>query len=145
MRAARTPPEPAPMTKKIDTSEIGSMPAATFGQGSREVQSVVALFLHLLAHARHHIGRELALPALHGRDHIGEDRRLRRDISLARRAAEKGDGGLEVRLAHVIGEDLRGDVGHLVGLLVEFRLQRGNTAFRSSVSSGRVSVSVPPI
>src|SRR5271165_2323098 len=92
IRAARTPPDPAPMTKK---SRSKAMTRALW-----TALEVDALLLHLPARLRHNVGGELVAP---GSDHVLkvlEEYWLDREIFPARRAREESGDVLKLLFGH---------------------------------------------
>src|SRR3984957_10134911 len=121
MRAARTPPEPAPMTKKSTSNAIVQPPCPRPGT-KRAWLEIDALLLHRGARALKDVRRQLFAP---GSGEVGKV--LNKDrgdlfIFLARGTIKESRDLGDLLLGHLRGEHaLRLDVG-LPGGLIEFRL-----------------------
>src|SRR5947208_6333530 len=94
--AARTPPDPAPITKR-STSVIQA--PSRIGRRSE----IVALLLHLGAHPAHHLFGELVGPLLDAAETVVEEFRLLIDDLAAQRRLVEGERVLEL----LLGEGLR--------------------------------------
>src|SRR5581483_10260041 len=89
-RAARTPPEPAPITNKSTSSLIPS-------PGASAVRlEIVALLLHLRAHAVHHLFGELIGPLLDPAEAVVENPGFLLDDLPSERGAVEGERVLEL-------------------------------------------------
>src|SRR4051812_4057523 len=95
MRAARTPPEPAPMTKRSTSSDISIGPDQQSGEGS---EIVVTPLPHLRAHLAHQILGVFLDPSLGALADRLAGLRLAVDDPLAERRLEEFKHVLEVLL-----------------------------------------------
>src|SRR5258708_6517092 len=99
MRAARTPPEPAPMTNRSTSSDIPAPIVAL----RRELELGVAAFFHFRAHFRHHGLGIFVDPDLRTLGRCLAGLRLLLNHLLAERRLVEGDHILEVLLAERSG------------------------------------------
>src|SRR5690348_13301521 len=137
MRAARTPPEPAPITNKSTSCPAiaYASPDLSAGLSSGAAGSHrVAPLLQFIAHLRRHFGRELVGPVLGEVHAVVHDDRLLGEHLLACRRLIEGEDLLELLLGEVrrvlprdflshLGEARLKVVAHLGGDLVEVLLQ----------------------
>src|ERR1700690_4556802 len=121
MRAARTPPDPAPITKK-STSNAILTPLCPPARMKRAWLEIDALLLHLRAGALKDVGRQLFAPGSGDVGKVLKKDRRDLDIFLARGTIEEGGDLSDVLLGHQRGEHtLRLDVSLPRGL-IEFGL-----------------------
>src|SRR5437762_10617939 len=93
MRAARTPPDPAPMTNRSTSSGIALPP---FGPNARQLELVVAALSHFRAHSRDHGLGIFVDPDLRALGRLFAGLRLLLDHLLAEWRLVEGDHVLEV-------------------------------------------------
>src|SRR5262249_33648474 len=103
MRAARTPPEPPPMTKR--STSYSAMAAPPFLREARS-DRLVAL-LHFLAERLVHDTRKRQRPLVHVGHAELNGARLGRQQFLAQRRLVEGDEILQLLLGELVGVDLR--------------------------------------
>src|ERR1700733_6540713 len=75
IRAARTPPEPPPMTNRSTSKSVTA--------ASCEGSEILPLLLHLFMDTLHHVGRQLLGPRLHRHHELVEHAWLCVDVFLA--------------------------------------------------------------
>src|SRR4051812_25567084 len=97
MRAARTPPDPAPITRKSTSWAAISAPAR------KAASQVVALLLHFLAEARRHLLVDLARPHFGARQALVDDGRLLGGKFLADRRLVEGEHVPDFSFAELLG------------------------------------------
>src|SRR5271170_2113107 len=107
MRAARTPPDPAPMTKKSTSKAMGLTLSAAARERLPASLELDALLLHFLAGADHDVGRQLIAPGRGDAGQLLQKDRRDRDIILARRAFEEGRDVGQLFLGHFRSEQRR--------------------------------------
>src|SRR5260370_23283259 len=123
-RAARTPPDPAPMTKKSTSKAMDRALSRDSAPGSPAGLELDALFLHLIARAREDVGRQLLPPWPSDRGKLLQEDWLGREVFLARRAVEERGDLLELLFRHLGSEKSRRLVEGLLRGLVELGLDR---------------------
>src|ERR1043165_10043427 len=117
MRAARTPPEPPPITKRSQSKS-----AMTAAQARLEI---MALFLHLGAEAIHPLLADLASPLLNIFERLIEHLRLDTRHLLAQRRLVEGEHVLQFLLGETVGIELRRIAHELVAARRKFGAQLG--------------------
>src|ERR1700684_1033705 len=106
MRAARTPPEPPPMTNRSTSKS--------------DMLHIVSALLHFSAHAVHDVDRQIVGPFGGAVHRVFDGLRLLDDHLLADRRLVKGQNLLQLWLGEMGGIGARGAVDHLAGAAVEF-------------------------
>src|SRR5580698_5407198 len=124
MRAARTPPDPAPITNKSTSNAIRSASRDPSLRRNAPGLKVDALLLHLGSRALEDVRRQLFAPGSGDVAKVLNKDRGDLDIFFARRTIKEGRDRDDVLLGHFRGEQaLRLDVGLLRGF-IEFGLNR---------------------
>src|SRR6202035_3216002 len=106
MRAARTPPEPPPMTNRSTSKS--------------DMLHIVSALLHFGAHAVHDIDRQIVRPRGGATHRVFDSLRLFDDHLLADRRLVERQNLLQLGLGEMGGIGTRGGVDHLAGAAVEF-------------------------
>src|SRR5262245_19237822 len=107
MRAARTPPDPAPITNKSTSAMVRLVARRPAGGASQ----IVALLLHLGAEARHDFLRHFFRPRLGPRQPLVDDDRFVGSEFLAHRRLVERDHLLQLGFAEALGIE-PGDLVH---------------------------------
>src|SRR5436305_2427151 len=100
MRAARTPPDPAPMTKRSTSRSAIS--------ATRYALNIMPALSHLGAHLADHLLGELVRPARHGTHALVRNPGLLRQQLMAERGFVEGERILELLLGEPAGVAARG-------------------------------------
>src|SRR5262245_10851431 len=117
MRAARTPPEPAPITRRSTSCAAITTPALAVGRAARHVDAVsqiVTLLLHLGLEPRHDLLADLSRPGFRARQALVDHDRLLGGEFLADGRLVEREHVLELRL----GEFRRVQARNLIDDLV---------------------------
>src|SRR6202020_262685 len=123
MRAARTPPDPAPITKK-STSNAILTPLCPRPRMKRAWLEIDALLLHLRAGALEDVGRQLFAPGSGDVGKLLKKDRSDLDVFLARGTIKESRDLGDILLGHLRGEQGRRLAVGLFRGLIEFGLNR---------------------
>src|ERR1700733_9585650 len=123
MRADRTPPDPAPITKK-STSNAITQPLCRQAKAKRAWLEIDPLLLHVRAGALKDVRRQLFAPGSGDVGKLLKKDRSDLDVFLARGTIKECRDLGDILLGHLRGEQGRRLAVGLFRCLIEFRLNR---------------------